>query len=304
MNISILENIKSPEDLKKLDKKKLRQLAWLLRQEIISVVSENGGHLASNLGVVELTIALHRVFKSPKDAIIWDVGHQCYTHKLLTGRFNRFNSLRKLGGLSGFPKQSESEHDFFDTGHSSTSISSALGLNVARRLQGQGGKVVAVIGDGALTGGMALEALAHGGQLSNDLIVVLNDNDMSIGKNTGAIAVHLSKLTTTMHYQKFRHYFDKIVAGIPFFGSSLTRMIFRLKRGLKGLFYGNNLFVDLGFEYVGPLDGHNISEMEDVFLKVKNAFTRNSLSYAVRGQVQKLFTEYQCKGVTRNQLKA
>ena len=270
MNISILENIKSPEDLKKLDKKKLRQLAWLLRQEIISVVSENGGHLASNLGVVELTIALHRVFKSPKDAIIWDVGHQCYTHKLLTGRFNRFNSLRKLGGLSGFPKQSESEHDFFDTGHSSTSISSALGLNVARRLQGQGGKVVAVIGDGALTGGMALEALAHGGQLSNDLIVVLNDNDMSIGKNTGAIAVHLSKLTTTMHYQKFRHYFDKIVAGIPFFGSSLTRMIFRLKRGLKGLFYGNNLFVDLGFEYVGPLDGHNISEMEDVFLKVKN----------------------------------
>lgn len=269
MAYTSLDNIKSPKDIKKFDKQELRKLAVDIRKKIIKIVSTNGGHLASNLGVVELTIALHRVFDSPKDAIVWDVGHQCYTHKILTGRANSFDSIRIKDGLSGFPKKSESPHDFFDTGHSSTSISSALGLLNARKLSSKSGKVIAVIGDGALTGGMAIEALAHAGQLLNDLIVVVNDNDMSISKNIGGISLHLSKLTATYHYQHFKYYFDKLVSKIPFIGKPFTSLILRVKRGLKGLFYGNNIFVDLGFEYVGPLDGHNETELEDVFKRVK-----------------------------------
>lgn len=225
--------------------------------------------MASNLGVVELTIALHRVFDSPKDAIVWDVGHQCYVHKLLTGRYNQFDTLRQQGGLSGFTKIKESPHDFFDSGHSSTSISAALGLLTGRDLQNIDGKVIAVIGDGALTGGMALEALSHAGQLAKNLIVVLNDNQMSISENTGSISKYLSRLTMTPQYQTFRYKVDRFVERIPFIGKPLTHIIFRLKRGIKGIFFKNNLFVDLGFEYVGPLNGHSRSELEKVFNRVK-----------------------------------
>ena len=248
--------------------KELKQLAGEMRNTIISVVGKNGGHLASNLGVVELTIALHRVFNSPKDAFIWDVGHQCYPHKLLTGRYEKFDTLRKAGGISGFTKIAESEHDFFDSGHSSTSISSALGLLVGRDLQNIEGKVVAVIGDGALTGGMAFEALSHAGQLAKNLIVILNDNQMSISENTGSLSKYLSRLTMTSQYQTFRHRFDHMVKRIPFVNKALTNFVFRLKRGLKGIIFRNNLFVDFGFEYVGPLNGHSIVELETVLKRV------------------------------------
>lgn len=239
-----------------------------MRSVIISVVGKNGGHLASNLGVVELTIAMHCIFYSPKDTFVWDVGHQCYPHKLLTGRYKQFDTLRKLGGISGFTKKTESEHDFFDSGHSSTSISSSLGLLVGRDLQHIDGKVVAVIGDGALTGGMAFEALSHAGQLAKNLIVILNDNQMSISENTGSLSKYLSHLTMTSQYQTFRRRFDRMVDRIPFINKALTDFIFRLKRGLKGIIFRNNLFVDFGFEYVGPLNGHNIVELKTVLKRV------------------------------------
>ncbi len=218
---------------------------------------------------MELTIALHRAFNSPEDALIWDVSHQCYTHKLLTDRYKNFSTLRMHGGISGFTKKKESPHDFFDNGHSSTSISSALGLLEAWQHEGRKGKAVAIIGDGALTGGMAFEALSHAGQISKNLIVVLNDNQMSISPNTGSLSRYLSRLTMTSSYQNFRHTVDHIVDKIPYFNKHLGNFIFRLKRGIKGMFLTNNLFIDLGFEYVGPLDGHNISELEHVFEHVK-----------------------------------
>ena len=203
--ITILSDIHNPEDLKNLDNKDLPLLAKEIRKKIIDVVGKNGGHLASNLGVVELTIALHRSFDSPKDAFVWDVSHQCYAHKLLTGRYQVFDTLRKKGGIAGFTKKSESVHDFFDAGHSSTSVSSALGLLTGRSIINCDGKVIAIIGDGALTGGMAMEALSHAGQISKDLIVVLNDNQMSIGENTGSLSRYLSRLTMTSTYQSFRY---------------------------------------------------------------------------------------------------
>ena len=218
--------------------------------------------------MVELTIALHRVFNSPDDAIIWDVSHQSYAHKLLTGRYEDFKTLRQKNGLSGFTNKSESVHDFFNNGHSSTSISSALGLLVARELNGDKGKVIAVIGDGALTGGMAFEGLSHAGQLSKNLIVILNDNQMSIDHNTGSVSRYLSRLTMTARYQTFRYRVDKVIDKIPYLGHHLEKVIFRFKRSLKGLFLTNNLFVDLGFEYVGPLDGHNEASLETVLKKV------------------------------------
>lgn len=219
---------------------------------------------------MELTIALHRVFDSPRDAIVWDVSHQCYVHKLLTGRYARFSSLRKFGGLSGFTKKGESEHDFFDAGHASTSISSALGLLTAWELRKKNGKVVAVIGDGALTGGLAIEALSNAGQLAKRLIVVVNDNCMSIGANTGALSSYLSRLTMTSSYQSIRRAIDFIIERIPVLSPLLTKFVFRFKRGLKGLLLSNNLFVDLGFEYAGPLNGHDERELEKVFRRVKN----------------------------------
>ena len=266
---SILNDINSPEDLRKIHHRKLKRLAGEIRQLIIGVVSNNGGHLASNLGVVELTIALHRVFKSPVDKIIWDVGHQCYTHKILTGRKDQFHTIRKNKGLSGFPRRSESEHDVFNTGHASTSISAALGILTGMRKQQIGGKVIAVIGDGSLTGGMAFEALNHAGHLKKDLIVILNDNKMSISQNVGALSLYLSKLTTTLIYQTFRRNVDRIIKYIPLIGKPLYEMIYRVKKGIKAVFYKENLFSDLGFEYVGPIDGHNINQLVSVFERVK-----------------------------------
>ena len=248
----------------------MKDLASEIRKVIIETVSRNGGHLASNLGVVELTIALHRVFESPHDAVIWDVSHQCYTHKLLTGRYGYFYSVRKFGGLSGFTKKAESEHDFFDAGHASTSISAALGLLTAWDMRKTGGKVVAVIGDGALTGGLAFEALSNAGQLAKNLIVIVNDNQMSIDQNTGAISSYLSRLTMTSSYQSIRRAIDFVIGRIPLLNSFLTKFVFRFKRGLKGLLLSNNLFADLGFEYVGPLNGHDERELETILGRVKN----------------------------------
>lgn len=266
----VLSKIKSPADIKNLSHKELSELAAEIRKNIIEVVGKNGGHLASNLGVVELTIALHRVFESPKDAIIWDVSHQCYAHKLLTGRYEEFSTIRTKGGLSGFTNKFESPHDFFINGHASTSVSSALGLLTARKLQGIDGKVIAVIGDGALTGGLAFEGLMHAGQLCKDLIVILNDNQMSIDHNTGSISRYLSRLTMTGKYQSFKYRFDNSISKLPLIGNHIEKFIFRFKRSIKGLFFTDNLFVDFGFEYVGPLDGHNEASLEKVLRRVKN----------------------------------
>ncbi len=213
---------------------------------------------------------MHYVFQSPEDAFVWDVSHQAYTHKILTKRNTLFSSLRKKDGLSGFTKFGESEHDWFDSGHASTAISSALGLLTGRQLSGKKGKVIAILGDGALSGGMSFEALSHAGQISKDLIVVLNDNQLSINGNTGSLSRYLSRLTTTTQYQSFRHTFDRIVEKIPVLGKTFTTLVFRMKRAIKGLVFVNNIFSDLGFEYVGPLNGHNIKEMVDVFTKVKS----------------------------------
>ncbi|MBP5568836.1 MAG: 1-deoxy-D-xylulose-5-phosphate synthase [Treponema sp.] len=265
----MLSKIHSPQDIKQLSQKELKQLAQEIRTTILEVTGKNGGHLASNLGVVELTLALHRIFNTPEDAIVWDVSHQCYAHKLLTGRYSRFNTLRKKDGLSGFTNKDESEHDFFTSGHSSTSISAALGLLTAWEIEHKEGKVIAVIGDGALTGGMAFEALSHTGQLCKNLIVVVNDNQMSIDHNTGSLSRYLSRLSMSPRYQSFRYTVDKLIDKIPYIGRVFEKIIFRIKRSLKGLLLTNNLFTDLGFEYVGPLDGHNEQMMEKVFKRVK-----------------------------------
>lgn len=264
----MLAQIKSPDDIKNFSQKELRQLADEIRRTIIDTVGKNGGHLASNLGIVELTLALHKVFSSPKDALVFDVSHQCYAHKLLTGRYKEFSSLRQGGGISGFTKECESEHDFFDNGHASTSISQALGLLKAREIQGIDGKVIAVIGDGALTGGLAYEGLLNAGRDAKNLIVVLNDNQMSISPSEGSLSRYLSSLTMSIQYQSVRRAIDKIVSKLP--GSRIfQKFIFRFKRGLKGLLLNDNMFVDFGFEYVGPLNGHDIKEMTRVFDSVK-----------------------------------
>ena len=272
----MLAEIDSPDKIKNLSHKELLALAEEIRRRVINVVAHNGGHLASNLGVVELTIALHRVFSSPSDAIVWDVSHQCYAHKLLTGRCDDFDSIRLGGGISGFTKERESEHDFFDNGHASTSISQSLGLLKAREIQGVPGKVIAVIGDGALTGGLAYEGLLNAGKkiasrlgtIPSNLIIVLNDNGMSISPSEGSLSRYLSRLTMSIQYQSIRRGIDKIVEHLPL-SRFLQKVIFRLKRGIKGFFLTNNLFVDLGFEYVGPLNGHDIREKEKIVTRVK-----------------------------------
>ena len=267
--VSLLSGIRLPEDLKKLDMGELNRLAAEIRGIIVSTVSRTGGQLAANLGVVELTIALHRGFNSPEDKIVWDVGHQCYTHKLLTGRKDDFSGLRRAGGLAGFPKRSESLHDAFNTGHASTSISAALGLLAGERIRGGKARAVAVIGDGALTGGMAYEALSHAGQLGLPLVVILNDNKMSISPNVGGLSKYLSRLSMKAKYQLFRRTFDAIAQRIPFFGDIFFEVVLRLKRAVKAVFYTDNFFVDLGFEYVGPIGGHHIRSLVEVLEDVR-----------------------------------
>lgn len=262
MEHKILENIKTPLDVKKLGENELPLLAEEVRDTIISTVSETGGHLASNLGVVELTIALHRVFNSPDDKIIWDVGHQVYTHKLLTGRYNDFKTLRKEGGLSGFSRPNESEHDIVYSGHSSVSVSTALGIAAADKVNGKKNYSIAVLGDGALTGGLVYEALNNAGRMKGTrLIIVLNDNGMSISKNVGNLAKRLAAMRSRSGYYKLKAVAEKIVSKIPFIGKSLANLLFKLKTDVKNAMYQSNFFEDMGVTYMGPIDGHNIPKL-------------------------------------------
>lgn len=267
--MSLLEKLDGTSGLSSFTLAELSTLAKEIRALIVDVVGRNGGHLASNLGVVELSIALHRVFSTPTDAIVWDVGHQAYTHKILTGRLGRFPTLRRKDGLSGFPRRAESPHDSFDTGHASTSISAALGILEAKRALGRPGKAIAVIGDGALTGGMAQEALSHSGQSGRDLVIVLNDNKMSISANVGAFSSYLSRLTATGAYQRFRDGVDRAVLSVPRLGKRFHALIVKLKSLVKAAFYRVNYFSELGFEYVGPIDGHDIPLLVDTLEKVR-----------------------------------
>lgn len=265
---NILETINSPADVKALSLDELKQLAEEIRQFLISVISKTGGHLAPNLGVVELSLALHRVFSTPEDKIVFDVGHQSYIHKIVTGRREQFPTLRQYGGLSGFPKRSESEHDAFGTGHSSTSISAALGMAVARDLQGKDYNVVAVIGDGSMTGGMAFEALNNAGTLHKKMIVVLNDNEMSISKNVGAMSEYLYQLRTGETYNKIKHDIEGWLKNMEF-GTDVLKAIRRLKGSVKYLMVPTSIFEELGFTYLGPVDGHDLQGLTEVLQAAK-----------------------------------
>ncbi|MGE5893717.1 MAG: 1-deoxy-D-xylulose-5-phosphate synthase [bacterium] len=265
-----LNSISGPQDIKGLSMEELSLLADQLREKIIETVAAKGGHLASNLGVVELTIALHSVFNTPEDRIIWDVGHQSYAHKLLTGRAKDFDSLRQYGGIAGFPKMSESRHDAFGTGHSSTSISAALGILEGRNKIGKNFKVIAVIGDGAMTAGLAFEGLNHAGHLKKDLIVILNDNEMSISKNVGALSSYLNRILTGDRFQKFKRDTKSLLESIPKVGDKVSRIAQKVEETLKGMFLPGIIFEELGFNYVGPIDGHDISRLIEVLKNIKN----------------------------------
>lgn len=260
----MLEKVNDVEDLKKLNLKEKRILADEIREYILKTISHNGGHLASNLGVVELTIALHSVFNVPEDKIVWDVGHQTYTHKILTGRKENFKKIRTKHGIAGFPKTCESEKDCFNTGHSSTSISVALGLARAREIKKEKNNVIAIIGDGALTGGMALEALNDAGSSKTKIIVILNDNEMSISKNVGGINLFLSKLRTKKLYSRTNIKLKEIIGKVPKAGPFVVRFIQKTKRGIKQLIIPKMYFEDIGFTYLGPVEGHNIEKLESI----------------------------------------
>lgn len=266
---NILEKVNMPKDLRTLNIKEEEKLAEEIRDFIIENVSKTGGHLASNLGVVELTIALHSVFDMPNDKIIWDVGHQAYVHKILTGRKDKFSTLRQLDGLAGFPKTSESEYDSFNTGHSSTSISVALGMARARDIKKENNNIIAVIGDGALTGGMALEALNDAGCSNTDLIVILNDNEMSISRNVGGISMLLGRIRTKKAYTKSNQYLKKTINKVPCIGKLVIRVARKLKYGIKQIFIPNMFFEDLGFQYLGPIDGNNIEKVQNLLEMAK-----------------------------------
>lgn len=266
----VLETIHKPQDIKRLSLEQLRQLAAEIRELLIHTVAQTGGHLGPNLGVVELTLALHMVFNSPQDKMIWDVGHQSYVHKILTGRSKEFKTLRQMGGLSGFPKLCESEHDAFGTGHSSTSISAALGIALARDIAKETHQVISIIGDGSLTGGQAYEALNHAGHLGTKMIVILNDNEMSIAKNVGAISEYLSKMRTAPTYNKVKQDIDFLLRRIPSIGESVAKTVERVKDSLRYLLVPGMLFEELGFTYIGPIDGHNLETLTDVLQKAKH----------------------------------
>jgi 1-deoxy-D-xylulose-5-phosphate synthase len=266
--MSLLERIQSPADLKPLSRAELDQLAAEIRHAVIQTVARRAGHLAPNLGVVELTLALHRVFDSPRDKIIWDVGHQSYPHKLVTGRFEPFDTLRTRGGLAGYPRRAESEHDPFGTSHGSTSISAALGFAVARDLKGESHHVIAVIGDGALTGGMAFEGLNNAGELGRRLIVILNDNEHSISPNIGAIHRYLTKLTTSRVYRRFEHDVWELLGSLPR-GRKAQSLAGRIKEGLQNLVVPTVLFEEMGLKYFGPIDGHDLEVLEETLSDLK-----------------------------------
>jgi 1-deoxy-D-xylulose-5-phosphate synthase len=257
----LLEKVNSPQDLKKLSFKELNKLAEEIREFLIDVVSRTGGHLAPNLGVVELTIGLHYALNAPKDKIVWDVGHQAYVHKIITGRRDQFTTLRQFGGLGGFPRREESEYDVFNTGHASTSISVALGLAISRDKRGSDESVVAVIGDGALTGGVAFEALNQAGHLKTELLVVLNDNSWSIAPNVGALSSYLARLRLDPTYNRLRDEFEEAIRRIPGIGERLVNIGEHFKESVKHLFVPGMIFEELGFKYVGPINGHNIEQV-------------------------------------------
>ena len=264
----LLDNINFPSDLRKLEKNKLKDVCNELRNEVIEAVSETGGHLGAGLGVIEMTVALHYVFNTPKDKLVWDVGHQCYPHKILTGRKDRIKTLRKGGGLSGFTKRSESEYDPFGAAHSSTSISSTLGISVAKKLSNDRNNVVAVIGDGAMSAGMAYEAMNNAGSLKSKLIVILNDNDMSIARPVGAMSKYLSRLLSGKIYFSFRETIKMIISS---FSKRFSKKAGKAEDILRGIVSGGTLFSELGFYYIGPIDGHDVDNLVEIFENVKNS---------------------------------
>lgn len=277
----VVERIDSPQDLRAFSEEELRQLAGEIRDLIISTLSKTGGHLASNLGVVELTIALHRVFDAPRDKLVWDVGHQAYTHKILTGRREQFATIRQPGGLSGFCKPAESEYDAFGAGHSSTSISAALGMAEARDLRGYDFNVVAIIGDGALTGGLALEGLNNAGVKRRKFLIVLNDNEMSISRNVGALSGYFSRVITGKLYIRLKREIEQMVKGIPAVGESVFHLGKHVDETLKGFLTPGMLFELLGFKYVGPIDGHDLHQLLKTFANVRDHVDRPTVVHVI-----------------------
>lgn len=269
MKSSILETISSPKDVKALPFEQLEPLCTEIREELIQTTAKTGGHLASNLGTVELTVALHRVFDCPQDQIVWDVGHQCYTHKLLTGRREQFSTLRQEGGLSGFPKRKESEYDAYIAGHSSTSVSVASGLARAKKLQNDPHHVIAVIGDGAFSSGLAFEGANNAARFGDNLIVILNDNKMSISKNVGSFSKYLSKIRSRPAYFKTKDTVESVFNHIPLIGKPMARFMMKAKNTMKTVIYGSNWFEDMGFYYLGPINGHNLETLCDVLERAK-----------------------------------
>lgn len=268
--MSVLERVNSPEDLKNLEDNEFEELCSDIREFLVETVSETGGHLASNLGVVELSVALHKVFNSPTDQIVFDVGHQCYTHKILTGRKNQFSTLRKEGGISGFIRPVESEHDIFSSGHSSVSVSQAIGLAKAKKIKGEKGKVIAVIGDGALTGGLAYEAFNNGVSGCENLIVILNDNKMSISRNVGSMSKHLTNVRTSKGYFTLKHGVRRVLAKIPKIGNAMNRFLTFVNTEIRKKVYNDaTFFEDLGFRYYGLIDGHDIESLVSVLNTAK-----------------------------------
>ena len=265
-----LDTINSPADLKKIPKEDLPVLAEEIRERLLEVVSHTGGHLASNLGVVELTIALHYILDTPDDKIVWDVGHQAYVHKMLTGRRSEFNTLRQYGGISGFPKRDESKYDSFNAGHAGTSVSAALGIVEARDKLGKSSNVIAVIGDGSMTAGMVFEGLNHTGDLKKDIIVILNDNEMSISRNVGAISSYLSKIITGSFYTKVKQETEFIIKNIPRIGEPMLKVAKKAEESVKGLVGPGTLFEELGFRYIGPIDGHRFDHLFPTLENIKN----------------------------------
>ncbi|MBW1992942.1 MAG: 1-deoxy-D-xylulose-5-phosphate synthase [Deltaproteobacteria bacterium] len=269
--MNLLKQINSPADLKKLPRSELPALAEEIRAYIVEIVSKNGGHLASNLGVVELTIAIHYVFDAPEDKIIWDVGHQSYTHKLLTGRREQFATLRRLGGISGFTRISESQFDAFSTGHSSTSISAGLGMAIAKRLKNETSKVIAVIGDGSMTSGIAYEGLNQAGDIHKDLIVILNDNDMSIARNVGALSSLLSRTLSKKYLQDLKKEFGEFLKSLPKIGDDVYQLAKRTEESFKTFMTPGMLFEAFNFDYFGPINGHNLDHLIDILNNIKTA---------------------------------
>lgn len=264
--VSILENINYPHDLKKLNRTELKKLAIELREFILNNVSKTGGHLASNLGSVELTIALHYVYDTPNDKLVWDVGHQSYPHKILTGRRSQMDTLRQTNGLAGFPKREESEYDTFGVGHSSTSISAALGMAVGNRQRGKTDKVVAIIGDGSMTAGLAFEGLNNAGWLNTDMLVILNDNEMSISENVGAVSTYLSKILAGRFYNKVKDTANKALSVVP----SMQKLAHKVEEHMKGMIMPSTMFEELGFNYIGPIDGHDLDQLIDTLTELRN----------------------------------